>query len=173
MTHRLSRLFLALLLCIALPAAALADTKVAAVNINKLMEGAPQAQAASEDLKQRFAAREQALLTEREEIKKLEERYKRDKDILSKSERDKLEQQIRERRREFKRKSDEFTEDFSLARNEALNKLQADVYKAIVDVAKREHYDLVVSESVLYASKRVDITDKVLERLKELYQQSH
>jgi len=169
----LSRLFLALLLCIALPAAALADTKVAAVNINKLMEGAPQAQAASEDLKQRFAAREQALLEERDQIKKLEERYKRDKDILSKSEREKLEQEIRDRRREFKRKSDEFTEDFSLARNEALNKLQADVYKAIVDVAKRENYDLVVSESVLYASKRVDITDKVLARLKELYQQSH
>ena len=173
MINPLSRLFLALLLCIALPAAALADTKVAAVNINKLMEGAPQAQAASEDLKQRFAAREQALLEEREQIKKLEERYKRDKDILSKSEREKLEQEIRDRRREFKRKSDEFTEDFSLARNEALNKLQADVYKAIVDVAKRENYDLVVSESVLYASKRVDITDKVLARLKELYQQSH
>ncbi len=173
MINPLSRLFLALLLCIALPAAALADTKVAAVNINKLMEGAPQAQAASEDLKQRFAAREQALLEERDQIKKLEERYKRDKDILSKSEREKLEQEIRDRRREFKRKSDEFTEDFSLARNEALNKLQADVYKAIVDVAKRENYDLVVSESVLYASKRVDITDKVLARLKELYQQSH
>ena len=161
MTKSLPRLFLALLLCIALPTVALADTKVAAVNINKLMEGAPQAQAASEDLKKRFAAREQALLD------------KRDKDILSKSEREKLEQEIRDRRREFKRKSDEFTEDFSLARNEALNKLQADVYKAIVDVAKRENYDLVVSESVLYASKRVDITDKVLERLKELYQQSH
>ncbi len=173
MTNPLPRLFLALLLCIALPAAALADTKVAAVNINKLMEGAPQAQAASEDLKKRFAAREQALLEERDQIKKLEERYKRDKDILSKSEREKLEQEIRDRRREFKRKSDEFTEDFSLARNEALNKLQADVYKAIVDVAKRENYDLVVSESVLYASKRVDITDKVLARLKELYQQSH
>jgi Skp family chaperone for outer membrane proteins len=37
-----------------------------------------------------------------------------------------------------------------------------------VTVAKRDNYDLVVSESVLYASEKIDITQKVLQELKLL-----
>lgn len=147
-----------------------AESKVVAVDINKLMEQAPQAQSASEDMKKRFAGREKDLLALREQIREQEDQYKRDKDVLSSSKREKLEQSIREQLRDFKRDSDNFTEDFGLARNEALNKLQDDVYKAIVAVAEKEKYDLVVSESVLYASERVDITDKVLAELKRLHQ---
>jgi outer membrane protein len=33
-------------------------------------------------------------------------------------------------------------------------------------VAKEENYDMVVGEGVVYASKRVDITDKIVARLK-------
>ncbi|MGF1642983.1 MAG: OmpH family outer membrane protein [Thiotrichales bacterium] len=146
-----------------------ADSRVGAVNVNKLMEEAPQAKSASEAIQGKFSGRERELLSERDEIRKLEEQYNRDKDVVAKADKDKLEDGLRERLREFKRKSDSFTEDFTLARNEALTKLQTDVYKAIVDVAEKENFDLIVSESVLYASKRVDVTDKVLQRLKEIY----
>lgn len=146
-----------------------AQSNIGAVNINKLMENAPQAKAASESMKSRFSPRENELLAERDEIRKLEEKYTKDADVMSKTEKGVLEQKIRERLRKFKRDSDAFTEDFNIARNEVLNTIQNDVYKAIVDVAEKEKFDLVVSESVLYASKRVDITDKVLARLKELH----
>ncbi|HHJ21152.1 MAG TPA: OmpH family outer membrane protein [Gammaproteobacteria bacterium] len=146
------------------------ETRIAAVNINRLMENAPQAQSASLGMKEKFSKKEQVLLSQRDEIREMEARYKREKDMMSAEEKEKLEEKIRGRLRDFKRESDDFTEDFSLARNEVLNKLQSDVYKAIVSVAERENYDLVVSESVLYASKRIDITDQVLTRLKELNQ---
>ena len=146
-----------------------AQSNIGAVNINKLMENAPQAKAASDSMRNRFSTRENKLLTERDEIRKIEENYEKDKDVLSKSEKETLERKVRERLREFKRESDAFTEDFSIARNEVLKEIQTDVYKAIVDVAEAEKFDLIVSESVLYASKRVDITDKVLERLKALH----
>ena len=148
---------------------AFAQSNIGAVNINKLMENAPQAKAASDSMRDRFSTREKKLLAERDEIRKLEEQYQKDADVMSKSEKETLERNIRERLREFKRESDAFTEDFSIARNEVLNEIQTDVYKAIVDVAEAEKFDLIVSESVLYASKRVDITDKVLQRLKALH----
>lgn len=166
-TRSVPLLFTTLLFFLA--TSAWAETRIAAVNVNKLMEEAPQVQSASDGMKARFSSREHKLLADRDVIHDLEERYKRDKDVMSSSERENLEQDIRERLRDFKRKSDNFTEDFNLARNEALNRLQDDVNKAIVGVAKEGDYDLVVSESVLYASKRVDITDKVLTRLKALY----
>ncbi len=144
-----------------------AETKIGAVNINKLMEEAPQAQLATEEMKSRFSARETELLAERDTIKSLEEEYKKNADIISKTEKDNMEKKIRDRLRDFKRKSDTFTEDFGIARNEALKQIQTEVYKAIVDLAETEQYDLIVSESVLYASKNVDITDKVLEKLRK------
>ncbi len=163
------RLFVVAWLLLVLPGVAWAQSSIGVVNINKLMENAPQARAASESMKSRFSEREKALLAERDAIRKLEEKYTRDADVMSREEKAALEQKIRERLRKFKRDSDAFAEDFSIARNEVLNKIQDDVYKAIVDVAEREKFDLIVSESVLYASKRVDITDKVLARLKELH----
>ncbi len=144
-----------------------AETKIGAVNINKLMEKAPQAQVATEEMKSRFSSRESELLAERDAIKSLEEEYKKNADVISKTEKDNMEKKIRDRLRDFKRKSDTFAEDFSIARNEALKQIQTEVYKAIVELAETEKYDLIVSESVLYASTSVDITDKVLEKLKK------
>ncbi len=145
-----------------------AESRIAAVNINNLMEQAPQAQLASEKMKKRFADREQNLLTERNTIREQEEQYNRDKSRISSAKREEVEQSLRDRMRDYKRDSDNFTEDFNMARNEALDKLQSDVYKAIVNVAEKEKYDLVLSESVLYASGRMDITDKVLLELQAL-----
>jgi outer membrane protein len=143
-------------------------SKIAAVNLNSVMEQAPQAQLASEEMKDKFADKEKELLVRRDEIRELEKKYKRDKDVISTAEREKNEQYIRDQLRDFKRDSDNFTEDFNMARNEALDKLQSDVYKAIISVAEKEKYDLVLSESVLYASNRVDITDKVLAEMRAI-----
>ncbi len=144
-----------------------ADTKVGAVNMARLMESAPQVKAASERIKAEFAEREKQLLEEQEQIKQLQDKYRRDRDVMSAAEREKMENTLRERVREFKRKSDAFAADFSAARNQALGNLQSDIYKAIVEIAEAEGYDLIVSESVLYVSKRIDITDKVIAKLQQ------
>lgn len=143
-----------------------AENKIGSVNISTLMQQAPQAKVATDKLKASFVDRERAILSEQQELRKLEETYTNESNELSRAEGEALELKIRERSRELKRKQDIFTEDFSLARNEALKSIQEDVYKAIVEVAESESYDLIVSESVLFASKRVDMTALVLERLK-------
>jgi outer membrane protein len=164
-TKIFSRVLLAVLLVLMSLATVQADTRIAAVNVSRLMENAPQAKTASDRIKAQFADREKKLVEEQAAIRKLEEQYRRDKDVVSAAERQKLENTLREKVREFKRKSDAFAADFSEARNQALNSLQSDIFKAIVEIAEKENYDLVVSESVLYASKKIDITDKVITRL--------
>ncbi len=161
-----ARLFLSVgILLFGFSAQLFAETKIGAVNISTLMQEAPQARVATDKLKASFSEREKEILSVREEIRDLEDT---DTISLSRAETETLELKIRERKRALQRDSDVFTEDFSLARNEALKSIQEDVYKAIVEVAERDNYDLIVSESVLYASERVDITGLVLERLKTL-----
>ena len=163
----ITRFFLVCILAVTSVSVAQADTRIAAVNVSRLMENAPQARAANDKIKSQFAEREKKLVKEQTEIRKLEEKYRRDKDVVSAAEKSKLENKLRERVREFKRKSDAFAADFSEARNAALSQLQSDIFKAIVAIAEEEKYDLVVSESVLYASKKIDITDKIIARLKK------
>ncbi len=148
--------------------AAWSETRIAAVNMNKLLNEAPQTKSADSELKSRFSERQKALLEAQKKLREQEENYRKNKDIVSAAEKEKMESELRDKIREFKRKSEAFAEDYGLARNKVLGSLQSDVYRAIVAVAKREHYDLVVSESVLYASDRIDITDKVLQELKKL-----
>lgn len=146
--------------------AAVAEIKIAVVNVPKLMKEAPQAEVMGKALRDQFSSREKTLLAEQEEVKKLEGKYAKDKDVVSEKEREAMEKELREKVRDFQRKSNAFTEDVGAARNESLSKLQTEIYNAIKSVAEAEKYDLILGEAVLHASEKIDVTDKVLEKLK-------
>ena len=90
-----------------------------------------------------------------------------DKDSLTMSEADRRnkERDISNQKIEFQRKQRELREDVNLRKNEELGSLQDRINKAVTAVSEAEGYDLVVYGGVAYASKKVDITDKVLKSL--------
>ena len=149
------------------PLLAQAEFRVGFVNTVKLMEKAPQAKAAIAKIEAEFAPREKEIVALQREIKKMEEKLAKDSAVLSEQKRRKAERELISKRRELKRAQDEFREDLNIRRNEELTKLQKKLYDAIVNFAKEKQYDLIVSEGVVYASKRVDITDLLLERLRK------
>ena len=85
---------------------------------------------------------------------------------MSDVERQRNETEIRAGKRELRRAQDEFREDLNLRRSQELSKLQQKVTEVIQVLAKAEKYDLIVSDGVIFAGSRVDITDMVLERLR-------
>ena len=86
--------------------------------------------------------------------------------IMSEPELRKLTMKIRDKQRELKRKQEEFREDYNFRRNEELNKIQKIISQVIQKLAKRERYDLILSDGVVWAGKRIDMTDKVLKSLR-------
>jgi len=142
-----------------------AELKIGVVNAPKVLEQAPQAEAARVHLEQEFAPRDKAMQASRKELKNLEERLGRDGAIMSETERRKLERDIISRQRDLKREREEFTEDLNIRRNEAFEKLRRRVFQVIVDLAKAEKYDLILSDGVVFASDNVDITETVIQRL--------
>ena len=151
---------------LALALSAAAEVKVAFVDIEKILREAPQAEAVRQRLEQEFAPRDKKLLAMQKELRKLEEKLTRDAEVMSEAERRKLERKILEKRREFLRAQEEFREDFALRRNEELAKLQKQIFEVIKKLAEEEGFDLLLSGGVVYASQRVDVTEKVIERLK-------
>lgn len=152
-------------------ASAQAELKIGFVNAARVLEEAPQAALARESLQQEFDPRDRELVAMQKEIRSLEERLTRDAAAMSEAEQRKTERDVIARKRELKRSQDVFREDFNIRRNEELGKLQRLVVQTIRGVAERERYDLMLTDGVgvLYASKAVDITEQVLQLLKDQY----
>ena len=87
---------------------------------------------------------------------------------MSATERERQSGDIRRLRREVRTNQGEFREDLNLARSREMTKLQRRVVQVIKDMAKAEKYDLIIGEGVIYAGDKVNITDKVLAKLKAL-----
>ena len=120
---------------------------------------------AREKIEKEFGPREAKIISMQKNAKSLDEKLSKDADVMSTAERKKIERQIIELNRDIKRAKEEFTEDLNLRRNEEVRKLQRLILEAVRAIAKSEDYDIVLDESVVYASSRVNLTDKVLQRL--------
>lgn len=141
------------------------ELRIGYVNAVKVIEEAPQGEAALKKLEAEFGPRDKKLVAMQEQVKKLEEELEKEGLVLKDAERRAREHEILVLKRDIRRATLEFREDYNLRRNEELAALQKIVYKAIVEIAKEENYDLILHEGTIYASKRVDLTDKVLKKL--------
>lgn len=143
--------------------------RIGVVNATRLLDEAPQAKEALRRLEQEFKPRDDALLEEQRAIRELESRLAElSTDRLDDSERRQLEYELRSRQRDVKRTEEELREDYNFRRNDELRKLQQLIFEAIVALAKDEQFDLILNQdAVVFAGPRVDITDKVLERLEQ------
>mgnify|MGYP003573511760 FL=1 len=160
--------FSALALCFGLAGKAAAESyKIAYVDATKVFEESPQYEAARNSLKNEFTRRENEILAKQKQLKQLEDELSRDSAVLAEGEIARLERDIISRRRKLKAMQDEFREDLTLRQNEEFNKLRRQVTEVVKEVGKSENIDVILSDGVAYHSKRIDISDLVLERLKD------
>lgn len=143
-----------------------AEYKVGFVDAEKVLTQAPQAEDAGLRLEKEFEARNRRLVGVQKEIRALETKLVKDGAVMSDGEVSRTEREVRARKRELKRQQDEYRDDLNLRRNEEMQKLQRKVIEAIQTLAKEEKFDLIVGDVVFFASKRVDVTAKVIDRLK-------
>ncbi len=164
-------LFILSLVCVS-PTLLAQDIRFGFVNTAQIMNEAPQADAARERLKSEFKSRDEKIVALQNDLKTLEDELIKNSPIMSDSVRNNNEHKIVSLKRDIKRAKEEFNEDLNIRRNEELAKLQKQVYETIVAVAKEKNYDVILGDSVLFASKRVDLTGQVIERLKQEFKQT-
>ena len=162
------RLIRFVLFAVALLAAGQANAvelKIGYVNAAKVIDQAPQGEVALKKLEAEFGARDKELVVAQNKIKQMEGDLEKNALVIKETERRAKERELLVLKRELKRATQEFREDYNQRRNEELAVLQKVAYKAIVEIAKQERYDLILHEGAVYASDRIDITDKVLKTL--------
>jgi outer membrane protein len=142
-----------------------ADLKIGYVQVDKILQEAPQTAESGKKLEKEFSPRTQELERMQKQIRDQESALEKNSLTMSETERRNKERDISNLKIEFQRKQRELREDVNLRKNEELGSLQDRINKAVTSVAEAEGYDLVVYSGVAYASKKVDITDKVLKSL--------
>ncbi|MGQ2965298.1 OmpH family outer membrane protein [Methylophilus sp.] len=142
-----------------------ADFKVGYVQVDKLLQEAPQTVETGKKLEKEFSPRSLDLEKLQKQIRDLEAQLDHERSNVNESERRVKERQLNNMRLEFQSKQRELREDINLRKNEELAVLQERINKAVQTVAESEGYDLVAYSGIAYASKRIDITDKVLKLL--------
>lgn len=142
------------------------DLKIGAVNLNQLVMQSPQAKSARDAMESKFAKRKQELEALTQQLKEDIERLKRDGAVMSEQARQDLEESIRDQQRVLKIQRSSYQDDVRRAEREELQRLQKKLAEAIQQYAEDFDYDLIVGNGVLYASDKVDVTERLLQRLK-------
>lgn len=142
-----------------------AELKIGVVNLPVVLEKAPQAEKAKKRLESKFSGRDKQLQQAAKEIQTMEEKLTKDAAVMGESEKSKMEGDLMNKKRDAKRLQQEFTEDFNASRNEELSKLQRHILEAIREIAKDQNFDLVLTEGVIYANDKIDITSQVQQKL--------
>ena len=142
-----------------------ADLKVGYVQVDKILQEAPQTAESGKKLEREFSPRSLELDKMQKQIRDIEASLDKEGATLSDTDRRNKERDASNLKIEFQRKQRELREDINIRKNEELASLQDRINKAVQTVSETEGYDLVVYGGVAYASKKIDITDKVLKLL--------
>jgi outer membrane protein len=156
----------ALGLAFAVPAPAQTNVRIGFVNVNAVLQEAPQTRVVNETLTAEFAPREAALVARQEELNAMKERFNRDGAVMAQAERAALEREIGNGDRDLQRDAAVLQEDVQIRQTELVNELQSTIARRIQAFAVAEGYDLIVTnQGVVFASEAIDITQAVLRAL--------
>jgi outer membrane protein len=94
----------------------------------------------------------------------MQEELERNSVTMSETQRRTKDREFADLNREFQRKQREFREDLNQRRNEELAQVVEHANRVIRQIAEQEKFDIILQDAV-FASPRIDITDKVIKAL--------
>ena len=166
----ITRIYMGVLVCVSLllPLTAQAEMeifKIGYVVVEKVLKDAPETAASNKKLEKEFKSRTDGLQKKVKDVQAKEKDFKKNSLTMSDSDKQKAQKKIQNMKIEVQRVERELREDIDIRRREEIGKLQQKINEAIEDLAEKEKYDLILYQGVAFASKEIDITDKLIKIL--------
>ena len=152
-------------LCLAAPAGiAFAQAKIGVVQIERIVRDSAPALRAQKKLEAEFSKREAELAKVADQLKRLQDDLEKDGVTMPETQRRIKERDFNDLTRDFQKKQRDYREDVNQRRNEELSQVIEQANRIIRQIAEQEKYDIIFQDAV-FASPRIDITDKVIKAL--------
>ena len=140
------------------------ELKIGYVNSERVLREATPAKAALARMEADFNKRQKDLADQSTKLKAAADKFDKDSPTLPEAEKARRQRELVEQDRDLQRKQREFQEDLNQRRNEETASLVERANKVIKQIFDSEKYDVILQD-VVFASSKVDITEKVIKAL--------
>lgn len=147
---------------------AAAPLKIGFVDIQAVASKSPQLAEGNKRLEKEFTARKESLKGMEAAYLQLREKLQKEGLTMNNDELRKLEEQILAQERKIRWEQGIMDEDFKIRRNQIAAEVRQEIFKTIAVLSKQEGYDLILTDGVLMSSPRVNLTERVLNDLKNV-----
>lgn len=158
------RSLLALLIVLAVPSAALAQTKLGYVDLQRALTESSAGKRARNKFKGEVDKLQSRLQRQKDDIERLKEQLEKKASVMKASEREEMEDDFRRKMRDFEREYKDSQADLQKKDADLTGRILRDLQKIIQEHGEREGYTMIVEmSSLLYAGKELDLTDRIIE----------
>jgi outer membrane protein len=143
--------------------------KIGYINIDHIVTSSPQYSQANDRVINKFKPKERHLLLLSNNIQVLVNKFNKNKDGFSQTEIKTEINKITNLERKLKQQALALKKQLALENKKALGKIQNLINKVISKIAKEQGFDLILYQKVAYASKKINITALVSQKLKQQF----
>lgn len=140
--------------------------RIGLVDMQRLLDEAPQMTEAKTRLTREFADRNAELQRQRSQLEQMELRLREQGPSMPQQQAEQLAREVDVLRRALERTQDRLRDELATRNREERDRVWLLLNEAVAQYARDSGIDLVLPSPVLYASARVDITDRVLDLLR-------
>ena len=144
---------------------AFAELKVGVFDNRQILDNLPMVEKEMQKLSAEFEPKQKEINNLKKKLLALKEDIEKNAPILSAKDLQAKQLEYQSSLQESQLKAGNLERLINARRNEVSREIQSTVEQEVLKVAKEENYDLVLRSGVLFASPKVDITQKVLKRL--------
>ena len=145
---------------------ALAEVKVATVDMQRAIQSVAKGKKAKEQLEKEFNAKKKELQAEESSIKKMGEEFKKQSLVMSDEARSKKQAELQERIMRFQELTARSQVEIQTKERDLTQPIVGKLRVIITDMAKKKNYSLVLEKNentVLFSEDRDDLTDEVIQ----------
>jgi len=156
--------FLSLLV---VPAAAHAQGKIGLININGAIGTTQEGKKAIADMQKKYQPRQQELQRLQQEMQGIQDQLNRQNPPVSEDEQRRLNRELEDKQKVFKRSSDDAQSDYNADRDEVIRRIGQKMVRIIDEYAQQNNFALILDGAtipVYYAAKDMDVTAEIVKR---------
>jgi outer membrane protein len=146
---------------------AFCEGKIGFVDMELLIDNSPQINNARATINSEFEIQYQNIEHKETDLETLENRITKDGAIMSLEKLAPLQERARILDRQIRRAKEDLKDAISIRNNQILNKVQTELSDIVKQYAIDNGYDAILINAILYVSDEMDITQEILQVLRE------
>lgn len=143
-----------------------ADVKIGVIDVQMIMQKAPEVQKLNTQLQDKFKPRQDKLTSAKKAIQAEVQDFTKNQAVMKPEEQAKLKNKILADQQAYESQVEAFRKDLSQAQNQSMQHFMGDLQTAVNGIAKKDQYNFILNRAAVpYMESNADITQKVLESL--------